>query len=864
MTPGLRLLVHPAPGVLTRAALQTVDADTLLLTPNHRMALELQLQLPETLERTTLTALARTLLQERGWELWTPAEAEEVVAELLRTLPLQYLGPVSKAAGTVTVVRRFLGELQRANISPARFRQAASTPREHDLALIYAAYTAFAQQQCRFDVSSTEYFAAAQRLPRRRALVHGFAYLDAAQIAFLGRLLTAGSTVTLPCSAASGTTRTLRTRDDFLRLGWTLTEAAGDATRVGDRAGLTFLQGAPVPSNLGLGTYPNIEEEVRACFRQVRTWLAAGTPPEQILLIVRQEGLYLETLRDIAQECGVPLCSGQRRSLKHTPLGQVLQRFLTAQEAEWRFPETQALLSDSLLRPRFDLHLLLGHFRKSPPADGLGVWPPRLHWLQVPDRAPWREVIHEHLHRFFWEFQLRDSCRTDPELNQAASALFEALQPEMRSQELCTRAEYLQKLRQILEDVRVPTLSRRGGVTVVNPLGAVGLTGEKVWLLGLAQGIFPQSRQDHPLIDLHDRERLRTAGIDLPDVTHLQGVEAAQFHLVLAVASGELVLSAPRRDLQGQALALSPYLDHFAELPAPPDLPLASKLETSLQEMGHGLGTKSCQRRAQVERERHAQLLLGQYCGDFGRMFHTADQPWSLPDLTEYARCPFRWLVMVALGLPQEMNAGRLQVSALRVACSAPDAAPAERLTLALQYLDRVAERRPVDLPAVSWPLTRLDLQKVLETALHGDVLQRPGDVLLEGAGPVTVPLGSASAPLQLRLSLDRLDQTPQGKRLTLYGPPPADVALGWLAAGLAASGADYGSWYDPATNRRSFLLRRDAAQARRARAELEQRLRRLDRQVVQGHILPIPSYTACQGCTVASVCRARHHRGAA
>ena len=864
MSSALRLLVHAAPGVLTQAALQTLETGTLLLTPNHRMGLELQFLLSEPLERTTLTSLARALLQELGWQPWTSGEAEAVVAGLLRSLSLQYLEPVSTAEGTVTVVRRFLGELHRANVSPARFREAASTPREHDLALIYAAYTALAQRERRFDASSAEYFAVTQRLSRRRALVHGFAYLDAAQIAFLSRFLAPGSTLTLPCSADSGTARTSRTRNDLLRLGWTLAEASGNAERVGDRAALTFVQCTPVPDSLTFGAYPNIEEEVRACVRQVRTWLAQGTPPEQILLIVRQEALYLETLRDVAEECGLPLCSGQRRALKHTPLGELLQRFLAAQEADWRFSETQALLSDPLLRPRFDLQLLLAHFHKVRPADGLQVWPPRLQWLQVPDQSPWRDVLHEHLHRFFWEFQLQGLCRIDPELNQAATALFGALQAEMHSSEVCTRADYLQKLRQVLADVRVPTLSRRAGILVVNALGAVGLTSEKVWILGLAQGIFPQSRQDHPLIDLHDRARLRTAGVDLPDVTQLQGVEAAQFHLALSVASRELVLSAPQRDLQGQPLSLSPYLDRFPNLPAPPTLPLASKLESSLQEMGHGLGTKSRQRRAQIERERHHRMLLGSYCGDFGKTLTVGGRPWSLPDLAELARCPFRWLVMTTLGLPQAITVEWLQASALRVACRNADASPVERLALALEQLDRFAARHPEHDSLLNWSLTRLDLQKVLEEALYGDVLQRPGDTPLKPAETVTFLLTSEPRPLHLQLSLDRLDQTPEGKRLTLYGPVPTSFAQGWLAAGLQTSGADYGSWYDPATNRRSYFLRQGSSLAHRALTELESHLHCLDAKLSQGQVLPTPSYAACQGCKVASVCRASHHRGAA
>lgn len=455
--PGVRLLLHPAPGVLTQVALQALEPEMLLLTPNHRAGYSLQLQYGHSLELTTLSSLAKVTLEACGWQLWTPAEAEGMVAALLRELPLQYLEPVSEDTGTVKVVRRFLGELHRANIKPLAFRQAASTSREHDLALIYAAYNVLAQREKRFDSGSTEYFAAAQRdLPQRQALVHGFAYLDAAQISFLQRLLPPGSLVTLPCGLQAGTARTLQARDALLSLGWEPLEASNEAMRVGDQAGLTFLAGFTPPAGLSCSDYPNIEEEVRACLRQVRTWLADGTAPEQILIIVRQESLYFETLRDVALEYEIPLRSGQRRALKHTALGQLVMRLIEAEEADWRFPEAQALFTDALQRTEFAPHACARALRLQGSPDGLAAWGAGLSWLQVPERAPWKTVLHEHLQRFFFEFDIQGSCRGDPELNSVAVAFLEALQPEFRSDGLCTREDYLQRLRQVLEDNVVP------------------------------------------------------------------------------------------------------------------------------------------------------------------------------------------------------------------------------------------------------------------------------------------------------------------------------------------------------------------------------------------------------------------------
>lgn len=407
-------------------------------------------------------------------------------------------------------------------------------------------------------------------------------------------------------------------------------------------------------------------------------------------------------------------------------------------------------------------------------------------------------------------------------------------------------------------------MSRRNGILVVNPLGAVGLTAQKVWILGLAESVFPQTRSDHLLIDLQARQRLLDAGVALPDVRHLQSVEEALFHLVLATADIELSLSYPRRDLHGQVLGPSPFLGHFADVPPAPNLPLASEHEASLQRMCSQHGSVRRLDRAQIEYSRHSCLSAGLHSGFFGTYLSIADGLWHLEDLIEYARCPFRWLMLLSSRTPKSVTVGHLQVHALRAAFQTPEATPDERFALAMTELDQVARCHPLVFPQLTWPMTRHDLQQRLKVALQGETLQRPDAVILAGSQEITTALPVELRSVPLVLHLDRLDDTPDGPLLTLYGMPATHLATGWLAVSLEAAGARLGSWYDLENDRRSRLLLTNSSEARRAKYGLQRHLERIDQQLRRGYAVPTPSYTACRGCTLADVCRASHHRGAA
>lgn len=708
------LLLHPCPGVLTDAVLDRLRPEHQIIVPNHRAGLALQRRSGHVATTSTLTGVAAQLLEDAGWQLQSQLAAEAVLRTCCQDMTLTYLGPVLDRPGTMPSIQGLITELQRAHVLPDTFLTTASTEREHDLARIYARYSDHQQTQRRFNWRGAEHLAASLEFTPQPGLVHGYAAFDPAQLAFLNRLLTPASAITLPCDLDVGTVAAIESRDALIAQGWSAHKVIGTSDRVGDQATLTFLSGKPAPDRLFSSRYSSVEAEVRAALRQIHSWLNQGTAPEDIALITRREDLYAEVLCDVADEYRIPLTFGQRR------------------------------------------------LRASIPSPTL-----------------------------------------------------------------------------------VSTLPEPCGVQVLDPVSVMGSSYERVWVLGLADGVFPQARQDHPLLDLHARTRLREAGIPLQDVRQLDVAEASQFHMVLAAAAGELVFSTPQHDSQGRPLHPSPLPGRLGLLPAPPSNSPVSRLELVLDRVQAGLLSSSQTGRAATE----AACVDQPQGGEFSDLLDTQSRTWTLEDLQQFAQCPFRW--MVHAHSPLVGCDALRQDAVLHAAFATTVASPAQRLAAA-----RLANPQADN--------SSFGTLGLLDRALRGRVLCSSEQPLDQPAKYRTVTLEVAGTTWSFALSLGPVIQG----NLTLFVPPPTGYGPlspdAWMGLCLQATGASSGTWYDLTTDTRTHRLVAGSTADQAARMALRTWLTDLGQRLAQGHLPPTPSYAACAGCPLGAVCRAQHLRGRA
>lgn len=854
------LLVSPYPGVLRQAVVPTAHTHGRIIVPNRRAGQGLGRWCDRGPSPITLTRLAQDTLRAAGWTALPTGERQRWMRAILEEGPLTMLTEIRDRDGTAAQLLSLMGEFQRAHLQPDDLLRVARPGREQDAARVYAAYHAQCVAEQRYDAAGAEHFAAGlDDLHCRPTLVHGFAYLDAAQVALIDRLCGLGSVLTLPagpCTAA----RTGETLSALTARGWTTEQLLEPPQTAGDRAIHGFLTAIPVPT-LSAGEYPDIDGEVRACLRQVRDWLADGTPPERLAIVVRTEGQYLDTLADVAAEYGVPLRSGGHRPLLETGLGQLLQAWMDAHTRSWTFRACEALLTHPLVaRPD-----LLERARSLRPlrTSGLGAWGHDLRWLALPEHTTWRAALIGTVQRLLDDFGVLAHCRDDAELNRLVTPFLDRLHGDARRDAPCTREEVLARVGHTLRSIQVRVLTGKSAVPVLNPLGALAGPADRVWLLGLSDSLFPAARRDDSLIDTHIRQRWSAQGVHLPDLRSLTSVEDALILAMLGVAQAELVISRPRRELTGQPLAPSPYWTRLQAQRPVGALDAGSDAEREVQDALRGDLSSRAARGQTIERAQRLPLP-SPHRGQLGAGVPVSGHTWTLLELQIATTCRMRWWLEFGLLLsPAPPPWDVLTRAALEDALSTDHAPEAQ---VALDRAARGLRDSGTWHPGPLWPAQQLELRgRARQLVDLGDVVE-PGAAAVPTPRERVLSVAAHGHRFRIRLAIDRLEDTLHGRRVTVYrrtkptggldlhSPLTLDLQL---ALTLQAAPADVGRYLALDTGRAFGTLRHvphpsgdsPITQAREVLAGLGDRL-------AAGDVQPCPVPELCRTCPVRTVCR--------
>ncbi|ACO47748.1 PD-(D/E)XK nuclease family protein [Deinococcus deserti] len=885
------LLTHPYPSVLLDGAAERYSPDLRLLVPNVQAGRDLRGRLSNSGPAMTLTQTARDLLRDAGWTPLNTGNREAFLRDVLSGLPLEYLDPLRDKPGTLLSLQRLLGELMRANIDAALLSEVAAPGRERDVARMFMALVQRSEAERTFDPVGAEFFAGRfAPVPARRMLVHGFAYLDASQVALLDRLLAPGSLVTLPfVDGARGLQRTGETLKALVARGLEVCHLQGKAIRSGDEVVAAYVHRSAAERAFRNEEFPDIESEVRSCLRQVRSWLDDGVRADHLAVIVRHEATYLAALADVAREYAVPLVSGGQLPLLHTPLGSLLQAWIDAHAREWRYSATRRVLTHPLLRLSVDA---LARARALQPGcpSGLGVWNADLDWLDVPEDTTWLEGLGV-LQRLLVDLGVRDQCQHDPALNVAVSLLGDRLSAEARRTDACSREQLLGLVRHVLQTTTMPVLLGRGGVRVANPLAALGRRFDHVWVLGVSDTLFPARSADHPLIDSATRRRWSRSGVHVPDVSALASVEEALFLGAVAGAGHELVISRPRRGPDGRELRPSPFWSRLGEGKAEAaPLALGSEMERllTLALAGQTL-PGSIQGKVQVERERDAGHF-GPHSGQLDSPIRVEERRWSPSQLHAAGACRYRWFTQKLLRLDEPLDpdlvedrrvTGTLLHAALEAALQ--DRAAGDTTEDRVRRAEEALKRKERQLWASGelrggplWPVDREEIRRTAVRAVRSPAFVPPGwvPVHLEERREFTVRAGDAT--FALVGIVDRLDQTPDGLTVTDYktgsyvskvvfeGVMNLEVQLPLYMEALGAAGGRYLSIENaenlPEAAGPAAESPRKSYRWAQHQAKVSLFLENLATALAQGNVAPSPDHKreACAYCAVQPVCRDR------
>ncbi|MPY67730.1 hypothetical protein F8S09_13745 [Deinococcus sp. SDU3-2] len=777
------LTLHPSPTVLRHLArAHLADSPGLTLVPNLAAARSLRQLTRQALPTVTFGQQARRALARTGWQPLGPAEHEARLRELLERLNLEYFGTILDRPSTVSTLAGVLRALLRADASrlpPGR------SARERDLARLHRTWVLELLRDERYDPAVPEFFAARTAVFAQALTVTGFAYLDAAQIAYLDRLAEGGSRMFLAAAGDPGLSEAQRTAAALTARGWIPEQISAvpartqqQLGRVGDRAAQHFLEADNAsPPTVDVFMLAGVVEEAREVLRQVkRAHQQDGRPWHELAIIVRDEPTYLAPLVEAAQMYGVPLVGQARRSLAATPLGSLLLAWVEAGQRDWTFGAAQRVLTHPLLQLPFDVGARLRSFGRHAPS-GLQAWDssPATLAFAWPESGTGLEFL-QALTRALTGAGVLARQRHDPALAAALAALQQALAPLQALPE-GTRAAFLTALGGALRRATVPVLPSKGGVRLATPLGTLGRSFQAVWVLGLAEGLFPQVVTDPPLLDAHQRAHWSESGVYLPGGVEAQAIERALFFHALASARERLTLTRPEVGAGGKVALPSSFLRDFPTARPVPELHAGSRREAEMHRAL--LGELDDPRVAEAaRREEHRERGLDPEPVLPGTV-NPDTWTWSASQLHAYGACRYRWFGSKVLRLEawvpptrglDPLTRGRLYHLALErllspwVGRAAPVADELagrvpEVLDEAVTQLARAGDLDPGPL----WGAERRDHIGVLQRAVRAPDFLPEGHMIQALEAPLDGQLPVAGRTWRFRGYADRVDRTPAG-----------------------------------------------------------------------------------------------------
>ena len=343
---------------------------------------------------------------------------------------------------------------------------------------------------------------------------------------------------------------------------------------------------------ISITSCPSPIEEVRAVRAEIHGALEAGTAPHQMAVLYTKANPYQKLLLDLLENSGLPIYMQTGRTLLNSIAGRALNAILEIADNGYSLDSTHKLLE---AKYHNDAHLLSQLKHQAGQARIPGGSQKWKQYLDSPDLASFLNSIFTELEHIKDQESWADKTKSlqnslallfdgndDFAFSREASALKEIhtmlqqaslLDSWGKPQNLSIYREILIKL---LSQKTLGRLNRFGrGIFIGNLSQALNLNLDHIWIVGLADGIFPDTVRFSPIISTQDWEVLTQ---DHP-ATHrytLEGKAKSNRRFLSAVrqsANLKLGLSFPR-ELVSQISGISgepSYLLEEMGFPEPND-----------------------------------------------------------------------------------------------------------------------------------------------------------------------------------------------------------------------------------------------------------------------------------------------------
>ena len=769
--------------------------DLLVVAPHSRIGRVLGMS------TVSLQSIAKDMLKRNGLGIATPIRA----AESLRRAVRETNGNVD-AAAVAAHNREIIAAMLRSGVDLAKLSEIGSD-RAKTAARIASRYVQILLDDNLIDPDAV-LSAALERdlvLPQR-VVIYGYfraRQLDARpeEIEFIDRLAGGDSIFYLPLGDAP----LFSANRDWAKLltdrGWQIAEDKDHSRAISgsEKLALRFTGGNAETNTEFVHAieYSDIENEVRGTLARAKAAAIDGVSISEIVIVCRNLDLYAPLMISTAREYGLPIEIDCDVPIRDTAFGEFISLLFETLELR---SDLEKLTGQSY-RKGFDyeptLRLLLHRF-----GPGLNETQRTNAYMRRPSSfGKWSEITDEvaefvtdgertasdwtlWLRRLLdqWKVKSSDKLTRSAAETSAYDRFFEAVEQHSRERgsQTMSIAEFAADVSEILANIKTPLHPKRGGIKVLLPNVVVGGCFERIFVVGMAEGILPAPSIDNYVIDFCEREHLRDYRIHFENALEVPRWEALTFYFTLLACAGKLVLSYPRF-ADGSERLPSAYFSRIGVTPVRDNEHFISSLQEYRRaylatENGHIADEILPLARHQfdVESRRESDAPPDKYDGVIDTPIRRSS--WSATSLTKIGSCPFKWFAsdVLMLSTPDEADTelpanvrGTLLHKTLEIATNRSHAAADLRLAMTevLEEAFNEAESAHQQLTVVAnWNLRRSEQIQKLQRAIVSDEFIDAGSVVIETEKSFEAEL----CGLTIKGTIDRIDRLADGSLIAV------------------------------------------------------------------------------------------------
>jgi RecB family exonuclease len=744
-----------------------------------------------------LQSIAKDALKRNGFGIATPIKAAEVLRRAVsEVLP-------HDASAIARYHREIIGAMLRSGVDVEKLSVVGSD-RARRAAQIAGRYFELLKRDRLIDSEAALDTAAKANIIRpEKVLIYG--YFRARQLParseeleFIDQIAADGSIFYLPLSETPVFASNRGWADLLVSRGWQIeTRQPTDPQTDIQRVAAAFASGNETKfeaTEIEATAYSDLENEVRGTLAQVKAAALSGVKPNSIAIVCRNLDLYAEPLIATAREYGVPIDIDCEVPIADTPFGEFVS--LVFEALERRDPDD--LVSGAKTgREGFQyeptIRLMLHRF-----GPGLDEQQRAAAYSKLPNSADaWRAIAAETIEQiktstdidalkwtgwlkklfFDWQLRGRDKLASSATDLTALDRFFDSLEQLSRERGAApiSIAAFAADIADVLTNIKTPIHTEHGGVRVLLPNVVVGSAFERLFIVGMAEGILPTPSSDSNVIDFFERDELGAHGIHFENALEVPRWEALTFYFTLLACRGPIVLSYPQFAGDSEQIA-SAYFERMGITARSPSKNLVSSAEEYRQAYLLRAGNDTdaimgfARHQFDVESYRESDFPPDKYDGVIGIPIKRTS--WSASSLAKIGSCPFKWFASDLLWLKRPAEAetelapnvrGTLLHKTLEIAARAaldsPDTRAAMLNVLEAAFAEAETLFEPLTVIA-NWRLIRSEHLKKLERAITAD------EFIDTGAAIVATEKEFAAefCGLTIKGTIDRVDRLADGR----------------------------------------------------------------------------------------------------